>query len=101
MDLGLRGKTAVITGGSEGIGKAAATALASEGANVVICARRADVLEQAAAEIMAATGGKVVALVADITQPAQVTQLFERIVTLFGGIDILVNNTGDLLCSSL
>ncbi len=94
MDLGLRGKTAVITGGSEGIGKAAATALASEGANVVICARRADVLEQAAAEIMAATGGKVVALVADITQPAQVTQLFERIVTLFGGIDILVNNAG-------
>lgn len=94
MELGLQGKVAVITGGSDGIGKAAATALASEGANVVICARRVDALEQAAAEIMAATGGKVVALTADVTQADQVNQLFAKTIELFGRVDILVNNAG-------
>jgi 3-oxoacyl-[acyl-carrier protein] reductase len=94
VDLGLKGKVAVITGGSEGIGKAAATALASEGVKVVICARRDEVLEQAAAEIKAATGGEVVPLVTDITQADQVKQLFEKTVSLFGRVDILVNNAG-------
>jgi NAD(P)-dependent dehydrogenase (short-subunit alcohol dehydrogenase family) len=94
VDLGLQGKVAVITGGSDGIGKAAATALASEGAQVVICARRADVLEEAAAEISAATGGKVVAIAADVTQADQVKQLMEKTLDLFGRIDILVNNAG-------
>jgi NAD(P)-dependent dehydrogenase (short-subunit alcohol dehydrogenase family) len=94
VELGLTGKVAIITGGSEGIGKAAATALASEGAQVAICARRADVLEAAAAEIVAATSGKVVALAADITQAEQVNQLFEKIIERFGRVDILVNNAG-------
>ena len=94
MNFGLQGKVAVITGGSEGIGKAAARSLAGEGASVVICARRRDVLEQAAAEIVAATGGKVLAIPADVTQPEQVQALMEQTVAAFGRIDILVNNAG-------
>jgi NAD(P)-dependent dehydrogenase (short-subunit alcohol dehydrogenase family) len=90
----LQGKVAVITGGSEGIGKAAALSLAAEGARVVICARRADVLEAAAAEIVAATGGEVVAVAADVTQREQVNRLFARTVERFGRVDILVNNAG-------
>jgi 3-oxoacyl-[acyl-carrier protein] reductase len=94
VDLGLKGKVAVITGGSEGIGKAAALALAGEGAHVVICARRVDVLEQAAAEIRAATGARVEGITADITQTDSVKQLFEQTFSLFGRVDILVNNAG-------
>lgn len=94
MDLGLKGKVAVITGGSEGIGKAAALALAAEGAYVVICARRVDVLEAAATEIRAATGGRVEAIGADITQEESVKQLFAKTISLFGRVDILVNNAG-------
>lgn len=61
---------------------------------MVICARRADVLERAASEIVAATGGKVLAVPTDVTQPAQVQRLMERTVAAFGRIDILVNNAG-------
>ncbi|MEZ4867335.1 MAG: SDR family oxidoreductase [Caldilineaceae bacterium] len=94
MDLGLQGKVAVITGGSEGIGKAAAQSMVAEGAKVVICARRADVLEAAAAEIRAATGGEVLAIPTDVTQPAQVQALFAQTLAAFGRVDILVNNAG-------
>jgi 3-oxoacyl-[acyl-carrier protein] reductase len=94
VELGLQGKVAIITGGSDGIGKAAATALAAEGAQVVICARRADVLEQAANEIMAETGGKVLPIVADVTQADQVKNLIDQTIAHFGRIDILVNNAG-------
>lgn len=94
MDLGLRGKVAIVTGGSEGIGKAAAQSMAAEGAQVVICARRADVLEAAAAEIRAATGGEVLAIPTDVAQPEQVKQLFDKTIAAFGRVDILVNNAG-------
>lgn len=94
MDLGLTGKVAIITGGSEGIGKAAAQSLAAEGAKVVICARRAEVLETAAAEIRAATGGEVLAIATDVTQPEQVKRLFDQTLETFGRLDILVNNAG-------
>lgn len=94
MDLGLRGKVAIVTGGSEGIGKAAAQSMAAEGAKVVICARRADVLEAAAAEIRAATGSEVLAIPTDITQPAQVKAVVDQTMATFGRIDILVNNAG-------
>ena len=94
MDLGLTGKVAIITGGSEGIGKAAAQSLAAEGAKVVICARRADVLAQAAEAISSATGGEVLAITADVTQPDQVKTLFEQTIEAYGRVDILVNNAG-------
>lgn len=94
MDLGLTNKVAIITGGSEGIGKAAALSMATEGAKVVICARRADVLEAAATEIRTATGGEVLAIPTDVTQPDQIEILFNKTIAAFGRIDILVNNAG-------
>lgn len=94
MDLGLQGKVAVVTGGSEGIGKAAAMALAREGAQVAICARRADVLEAAAQEIRQSTGGQVLAFPADVANSSQVEGFLKRVVDTWGGIDILVNNAG-------
>ena len=94
MDLGLEGKVALVTGGSDGIGKAAAHRLAAEGAKVTICARRPDVLEQAAADIRASTGGEVAAIPADVTKPDQIAGLFDAILAAHGRIDILVNNAG-------
>ena len=94
MELGLEGKIALVTGGSDGIGKAAATTLAAEGAKVTICARRADVLEEAAADIRASTGGEVPAIPADVTNLDHLASLFDAIIAAHGRIDILVNNAG-------
>ncbi len=95
MDLGLQGKVAIVTGASEGIGKATATALAREGAKVAMCARRQDVLDKAADEIRTATGNRdVLPLSADVSVPAQIEALFQRVIDTWGGIDILVNNAG-------
>ena len=94
MDLGLTGKVALVTGGSEGIGKAAALSMAAEGATVVICARRPDVLDAAAGEIRQATGGEVMAVPTDVAQPDQLKGLFDRVIEAYGRIDILVNNAG-------
>ena len=69
MDMGLGNKVAIVTGGSEGIGKAAALSMAREGSKVVIVARRQEVLDAAAQEIKTATEGDVLALSADVTDP--------------------------------
>jgi NAD(P)-dependent dehydrogenase (short-subunit alcohol dehydrogenase family) len=94
MDLGLSGKVAVITGGSEGIGRGTARSLGREGANVVICARRADVLERAAQDVAEDTGAQVVPVQADVTQAADVERVIQTAVDRFGRLDILVNNAG-------
>tara|TARA_B110000116_G_scaffold100211_1_gene87111 strand:- start:7397 stop:8212 length:816 start_codon:yes stop_codon:yes gene_type:complete len=94
MDLGLQGKSAIVTGGSEGIGKATAARLAQEGANVLICARRADVLSQAEAEIRAVAVGEVVSLSADVTSQTDCGRVIAEANSRFGGIDILINNAG-------
>ncbi|MBM3140594.1 MAG: SDR family oxidoreductase [Chloroflexi bacterium] len=94
MDLGLAGRVAIVTGGSDGIGKAAALSLSREGARVAICARRREVLEAAAAEIRAATGGEVLAIPCDVTDEARVQAMVARVVEEWGGVDILVNNAG-------
>ena len=93
MELGLEGKVAVVTGGSEGIGKATALRLAEEGAKVVIAARRQDVLQRAAEELRA-RGFEVLPVVADVTSTRDVEQLIEQTVSRFGRLDILVNNAG-------
>ena len=92
MELELRGKVAIVTGGSEGIGKATARQLAREGARVVICARRDEVLQRTAAELR--EHGEVVAIRADVTSSIEVANLIEQVVARFGRIDILVNNAG-------
>jgi NAD(P)-dependent dehydrogenase (short-subunit alcohol dehydrogenase family) len=94
MDLGLVNKVAIITGGSEGIGKAAAHRMADEGARVVIVARRPDVLKAAAEEIQAATKGVVLPLQGDVIEPATIDRVVKTTLDNFGRIDILVNNAG-------
>jgi 3-oxoacyl-[acyl-carrier protein] reductase len=93
MEYGLRGKVAAITGASEGIGKAAALCLAQFGVRIAICARRADVLEEAAHEVRDA-GAEVEAIIADASNAEDMTRFVERAVERFGRIDILVNNAG-------
>ena len=94
MDLGLQDKVAIITGGSDGIGKAAAVSMANEGAAVVIVARRQDVLDQAAQEIMIATEGQVLSISADVTDPGTAGSIVQETLDKFGRLDILVNNAG-------
>ena len=94
MDLGLQDKVAIVTGGSDGIGKAAALSMAKEGANVVIVARRQDVLDQAAEEIRTVTEGVVVPLSADVTEPDSANKIVRTAIDRFGRLDILVNNAG-------
>ncbi len=94
MDLGLTGKAALITGGSAGIGKGIARALAREGADVAICARRREVLEATAAEIRAETGRKLVAIPADLTRPEDAERFVATAAAELGRVDILVNNAG-------
>ena len=92
MDLELHNKRALVTGGSRGIGKAVARALLLEGAQVAILARNAERLAATVAELVNETGGKVVAVVADTIDDAQVARaLAEAVLALDGGIDILVN----------
>jgi NAD(P)-dependent dehydrogenase (short-subunit alcohol dehydrogenase family) len=94
MDLGMQGKKALVTGGSEGIGKAVTRTLAREGVDVAICARRKEPLEAAAAEIAKETGRKIVAIPADMTKPADVERFVKEAHAALGRIDILVNNAG-------
>jgi 3-oxoacyl-[acyl-carrier protein] reductase len=94
MDLGLQGKVAAITGGSEGIGRATALRFCEEGARVAICARREDALQTTAKEIESATGGEVLAVRADVTNPTDCERFIHRAVERFGRLDILVNNAG-------
>jgi len=94
MDLGLKGRVAIVTGSSQGIGKAIALGLSQEGAIVCICARNEKQLKQAAREIESATGGKVYAVQADLTREDDIKRLVAKAFERFGRIDILVNNTG-------
>ncbi|MBX3567074.1 MAG: SDR family oxidoreductase [Rhizobiaceae bacterium] len=93
MDMHLRGKTAVISGASVGIGLAVANALAEEGANVVMAARQADRLNEEAARVAAAHGVKTLPVVCDVAT-AEGTQALIEAVEKFGGADILINNAG-------
>jgi 3-oxoacyl-[acyl-carrier protein] reductase len=99
LDLGLGGKVAIITGGSEGLGRAAARKLAAEGARVAMCARRPDVLERAAAGIRSA-GGQVLARPVDVSKVEQIEPFVNEVVSEWGGVDILLNNAGTSAAAS-
>lgn len=92
MDLGLTGKRALVTGGSRGIGRAIARALAAEGVRVAICGRDLDAAKAAAAELSQETGGSVTAHQADTGSDDDVARLFQEVTSSLGGVDILVNN---------
>jgi 3-oxoacyl-[acyl-carrier protein] reductase len=93
MDLGLEGRSAIVTGGSRGIGLSIAEALAAEGARVTICARNEDRLAEAAKRVTAA-GADVLTVACDVTSREDCERLIEAAAERFGGIDILVNNAG-------
>jgi len=93
MDLGLRGRIALAAASSEGIGRAVAEALAAEGADLVICSRREEPLEQARKELEA-HGGRVLAIQANLTDPEGVRTVVEGAYQAYGRVDILVTNTG-------
>src|SRR6266508_2922548 len=94
MDLKLTGKTALVTGGSEGIGKGIALALAKEGVDVAICARRKEPLEATATEIARATNRKIVAIPADLTKDDDAKNFVEQGHKALGRVDIMINNAG-------
>jgi 3-oxoacyl-[acyl-carrier protein] reductase len=91
----LEGKTAIVTGGGRGIGRAIALALAREGANVALCSRTASEIEGVAEEVRQ-LGRTAMTCTADLTASEHVATLVERTLATFGGIDILVNNAGGI-----
>jgi 3-oxoacyl-[acyl-carrier protein] reductase len=94
VDLGLGGKVAVVAASSKGLGKASALALAGEGARVRICARSEQELAAAAEEIRAETGAEVLTVSADLRTPDGIQRVVAATVERFGGVDVLVNNSG-------
>ena len=102
LELNLVGKTAIVTGGSAGIGFATAKALYSEGVSVVIVARDPERLETAANAIreLPNQGNKVIAISADLTQPESIEKVVSQTLETFGQIDILINNAGSARAGS-
>jgi len=94
VELGLKGKVALVAAASRGIGRAVAEELAAEGASLVLCARGAEALEAARAEIAARAGVPVVALPADVSREEDVSRVVGAGLEAFGRIDVLVTNTG-------
>jgi NAD(P)-dependent dehydrogenase (short-subunit alcohol dehydrogenase family) len=94
MELELKNKVAVITGGSNGIGLAIAKGLAKEGVHLALCARHEEQLQAAAKDITEAFPVKVITQSVDVTLPRQITEFIKQIEATFGGADILINNAG-------
>jgi 2-deoxy-D-gluconate 3-dehydrogenase len=93
MTKQLRDKVAIVTGASNGIGRGIAETFAAEGAQTVLVARRAELLDEVTAGI-ASRGGRALAAPADLTQEAAVTALFAKVKSAYGRLDVLVNNAG-------
>lgn len=93
MDLGLKGRTALVTGASQGIGRAVSLRYAAEGVRVVLCARREAPLQELAAAIKA-DGGTAIAVPCDVTDPDAPARVLEAAAESFGLVDVLVNNAG-------
>ena len=94
MDLEVKDKVAIITGGTYGIGRAAAERLSSEGARVALVARTQADLDRAAAEVSEPTGNEVIGIATDVADEASVQAMVSTVVDRWGQIDILVNNAG-------
>jgi len=96
MDLGIKGRSAIVTGGSRGIGRETARQFLEEGVRVTICGRNARTLEATRAELAASTKGEVHAVVADMTKEGDIARLVAGAKERFGNVDILVNNAGQM-----
>jgi 3-oxoacyl-[acyl-carrier protein] reductase len=96
MDMGIKGRVAIVTGGSRGIGRETARQFLEEGARVMICGRNAETLEKTRAELAKQTGGEIKAVVADMMKEADIKKLVDETVKQFGTVDILVNNAGQM-----
>ena len=96
MDLGIKGKAALVTGASRGIGRETARQFLEEGARVMICGRNAETLEQTRQDLAAKTGGEIHAVVADMIKTADIQRLVDTAKKQLGGVDILVNNAGQM-----
>lgn len=94
MDLGLKGKTALVAAASQGLGLATAREIAREGSSLVICSRREDAINVAAESIRNETGTQVLAIAADVSVAADLGRLVNSGIDHFGKIDILVTNSG-------
>jgi NAD(P)-dependent dehydrogenase (short-subunit alcohol dehydrogenase family) len=101
MELGLRGKVAIVTGASKGIGKAIAEALAAEGVNLALCARDQALLAEVAATLQRRTDVQVLPVAADLSTLEGVQTLARTTLSHFGTVDILVNNAGAIRPGSL
>ncbi len=94
MDLGLKGKVAVVTASSQGLGRAVAEALAQEGARLAICSRDADRIGSTGDHLKKTYGADVLAEVCDVTDPQSITGLKDKVLEKFGGADVLFANAG-------
>lgn len=94
MDLGLKGKVALVAAASRGLGRAVAEELAAEGASLVLCARGADALAEACAHIEQATGASVLGVAGDVSSPGDAARVAAAGLEHFGRVDILVTNAG-------
>jgi 3-oxoacyl-[acyl-carrier protein] reductase len=94
VDLGLRGKVALVAASSKGLGRAIAEELAAEGVSLVMCARGKETLDQTAASIREKSGVKVVAITADVSSSADASRVAAAALAEFGKVDILVTNSG-------
>src|SRR5262245_48641995 len=94
MDLGLKGKVALVTAASKGMGKACALAFGAEGAKVAMCARTEADLKAAADEVRSTTRADVLAVPTDVTRKQDVEALVQRVTSQLGSVDILVANAG-------
>ena len=94
MQISLDGRTAIVTGGSKGIGLAVATRFAASGADVAILARGRAALDQAEQTIVGVARGRIAAIACDVSQAEDIRRGYEQVMRLFGRVDILVNNAG-------
>jgi 3-oxoacyl-[acyl-carrier protein] reductase len=96
MDLGIKGRSAIVTGGSRGIGRETARQFLEEGVRVTVCGRTEESVQRTRDELARETGGEIQAVVADMTKPADIARLVEAAKARYGTVDILVNNAGQM-----
>ena len=94
MDLGLKGKVALVTAASQGLGKASAVELAREGVKLAICSRDEEKIESTAKEIIELTGAEVISFQTNLDNGNEISNLIDSVQNNYGSIEILVNNTG-------